>query len=267
MSPVSLALLLYQQTSPTNGLLVLGALVGVGAGALGTSISRDGSDRGERRAAIGSGWAALAGIAVFTLVRIATSPYPLAYSIDTAFAVEGAVWCGLFGLVGVAVMRKRMRAGATGTHETQSSAVPPKRFPIRGLPDGEQAWIANFGSADRANWRILGARYGVAGEWTGSYATPEEALNEFQKQYDTTNALPAALYSAATAGSELPQEAASMTASATSPVTSREVSATSETDAPSEKPKLNIGRLVFVVIIVIFFFDALKYCAPTRLPN
>jgi hypothetical protein len=46
------------------------------------------------------------------------------------------------------------------------------RYDVRGLPPGEQAWIADFHHA----WHVLRVKDGVQGHWTGDFKTAEDAL-------------------------------------------------------------------------------------------
>jgi hypothetical protein len=73
------------------------------------------------------------------------------------------------------------RAG-TGSDLTKWDQV--YQYEVRGLPSGEQAWIANFGSRYKESWRILRARNGVQSDWTGEYQSAEAALAELQREYE-----------------------------------------------------------------------------------
>ena len=57
---------------------------------------------------------------------------------------------------------------------------PSYRYQVQGLPDGEEADIAEFNNF----WKILKVKDGVQGEWAGVYATADEALAALQKEYD-----------------------------------------------------------------------------------
>jgi hypothetical protein len=52
-----------------------------------------------------------------------------------------------------------------------------------GLPETDAAELA----ADNGKWRILRTRNGVRGEWTGDYATADEALAALQKEFDANS--------------------------------------------------------------------------------
>ena len=49
-------------------------------------------------------------------------------------------------------------------------------FQVKGLPVGEEAWIAEFNH----RWRILRASAGVQGHWQGKYSGPAEAMAALQ---------------------------------------------------------------------------------------
>jgi hypothetical protein len=58
------------------------------------------------------------------------------------------------------------------------------QYEVRGLPYGEQAWIADFGSHSEGRWRVLRATNRVQSDWTGEYQSPEAALAELQREYE-----------------------------------------------------------------------------------
>jgi hypothetical protein len=51
-------------------------------------------------------------------------------------------------------------------------------FRVKGLPVGEEAWVAEF----HYRWKILRATVGVQGHWEGKYSGPLEALAALQAQ-------------------------------------------------------------------------------------
>lgn len=174
-----LALLQYSKRAQQNGNmpffgLLVGLAVGILAGAKGTP-------EGQKRATTPAAWAGAAGailFAVFTALKYPDFNAGVAI-LATYQALTGLIWCGIWGFLGGMVgrkLRKRRPSELTGT--------PAKKFPVRGLPDGEEAWIANFGSHPHESWRILRAKNGVQSEWTGDYTSAEEALSAFQKQFD-----------------------------------------------------------------------------------
>jgi len=57
------------------------------------------------------------------------------------------------------------------------------QFEVGGLPPGEQAWIANFGSRNHESWRVLRAQIGVQSDWTGDSSRADEALAVLQKEF------------------------------------------------------------------------------------
>jgi len=57
---------------------------------------------------------------------------------------------------------------------------PSYRYEVQGLPDGEEADIAEFDK----RWKILKVQNGVQGKWTGDYSTADEALAALQKEFD-----------------------------------------------------------------------------------
>ena len=55
------------------------------------------------------------------------------------------------------------------------------QYEVVGLPPFEQAWIANFGSPYREEWRILRATKGAQSDWSGNYGSAETALVGLRK--------------------------------------------------------------------------------------
>ena len=49
-------------------------------------------------------------------------------------------------------------------------------FEVRGLPRGEEAWIAQLD----LRWKVLRARAGIHTDWEGDYATEQHALTALQ---------------------------------------------------------------------------------------
>jgi hypothetical protein len=45
-------------------------------------------------------------------------------------------------------------------------------FKVKGLPVGEEAWIAEFNH----RWKLRRATAGTYGEWQGKYSSPDEAI-------------------------------------------------------------------------------------------
>lgn len=54
---------------------------------------------------------------------------------------------------------------------------PVIAFRVGGVPNGQQADIATFNQV----WRILRVINGVQGEWTGEYATADDALAALER--------------------------------------------------------------------------------------
>ena len=50
------------------------------------------------------------------------------------------------------------------------------RYRVDGLPQGQEADIANFGAPYRDDWRLLTIRGGVQSPWIGHYVSADEAL-------------------------------------------------------------------------------------------
>jgi hypothetical protein len=46
-------------------------------------------------------------------------------------------------------------------------------FEVRGLPEADQAWIANM----KSRWKVLRAKSGVYGKWLGAYKSADAALS------------------------------------------------------------------------------------------
>ncbi len=59
------------------------------------------------------------------------------------------------------------------------------QYEVMGMPSGERAWIANFGSRYQENWRILRAKNGVQSDWTGNYESTDTALRALQRELET----------------------------------------------------------------------------------
>ena len=57
-------------------------------------------------------------------------------------------------------------------------------YRIGGMPDGKTARIANFGTPDRNDWRIMRINTdNTQTDWTGHYETVEDALADLQRDY------------------------------------------------------------------------------------
>jgi len=57
---------------------------------------------------------------------------------------------------------------------------PAIGYRINGMPERQEARIANFGGPNRADWRFLRTSGGKSGGWTGNYETVQEALVALQ---------------------------------------------------------------------------------------
>jgi hypothetical protein len=51
------------------------------------------------------------------------------------------------------------------------------QYEVQGLPEGEEAFIAEMGH----RWQLLRTSNGVQNNWTGEYESPEEALAALQQ--------------------------------------------------------------------------------------
>lgn len=51
------------------------------------------------------------------------------------------------------------------------------KYEVQGLPATEEVWIAEM----HHRWQILRRTSSVQGDWTGEYASPEEALRALQQ--------------------------------------------------------------------------------------
>jgi len=55
-------------------------------------------------------------------------------------------------------------------------------YRVGGMPNGTTARIANFGAPNRNDWRIMRINSdNTQGDWTGHYASAEEALAALQQ--------------------------------------------------------------------------------------
>jgi hypothetical protein len=54
----------------------------------------------------------------------------------------------------------------------------PIQYEVLGLPPGQQAWIANLNHV----WKILRVINGEQGDWDGTFASADEALQELEQQ-------------------------------------------------------------------------------------
>lgn len=61
---------------------------------------------------------------------------------------------------------------------------PVFMYRVDGMPEGEEATIANYGAPHRNDWRILRIRGHEQSDWTGNYESAEVALAELQSQYE-----------------------------------------------------------------------------------
>jgi hypothetical protein len=57
-------------------------------------------------------------------------------------------------------------------------------YRVAGMPQGEEAHIANFGTLDQSEWRIIRSNGGTEGNWTGHYESAEGALDVLRKEFD-----------------------------------------------------------------------------------
>ena len=71
----------------------------------------------------------------------------------------------------------------TRSHEGSGLGTGPViQYGIHGLPPGDEALVANFGTRGRDDWRILRVKNGVQGHWTGNYASADQALSALQME-------------------------------------------------------------------------------------
>jgi hypothetical protein len=61
---------------------------------------------------------------------------------------------------------------------------PIFQYAVTGLPEGQEASIANFGRGKQSNWRIMRIIDGVQGKWCGEYETHAQALAALQQEID-----------------------------------------------------------------------------------
>lgn len=116
-------------------------------------------------------WAALAGAIVFALAKVSEYGETGAGLAVAAPALEasliGAIWCYLWGLLGSVIGRKMAK---------------PKERGVTGLPPGEEAWVAKFRVDQNEIWRVRRTTKGQKSDWTGEYATSQDALNAVKEQ-------------------------------------------------------------------------------------
>ena len=55
-------------------------------------------------------------------------------------------------------------------------------YRITGMPEGEEARIANFAGPDQPDWRLLRTSGGKSGDWSGHYETVQDALVALQME-------------------------------------------------------------------------------------
>lgn len=60
----------------------------------------------------------------------------------------------------------------------------PIQYEVTGLPPGQQAWIADFGTSRRGSWRILRANNGVQGHWEENHDSAKSALRALEQHLD-----------------------------------------------------------------------------------
>jgi hypothetical protein len=63
------------------------------------------------------------------------------------------------------------------------------RYAVGGLPDGQETLIANQGSRNRPDWKLLRTIESVHGNWSGKYATPVHALAALQREVELESTL------------------------------------------------------------------------------
>jgi len=63
------------------------------------------------------------------------------------------------------------------------------QYVVNGLPEGQEAWIANFGRGNQPNWRILRTALGLQGKWYGEHQTATHALAALQHEIESEIAL------------------------------------------------------------------------------
>ena len=78
----------------------------------------------------------------------------------------------------------KLHAVARSRDGSQYWTGPVTQYRVDGLPSGEQAWIANFGSSHQESWRILRARNGVQSDWTGDSESAEAALAVLRREFE-----------------------------------------------------------------------------------
>ncbi len=62
---------------------------------------------------------------------------------------------------------------------------PITQYEVSGMPLGEEASIANFGSVHQESWRIFRVSHGVDSGWSGEYKTDDDALAMLQREVDS----------------------------------------------------------------------------------
>lgn len=60
----------------------------------------------------------------------------------------------------------------------------PWRYPVRGLPAGQQAWVDRNPVVQPIAWIVRRDIHGEFQEWTGDYRTPEAGLAALQSAID-----------------------------------------------------------------------------------
>jgi hypothetical protein len=72
------------------------------------------------------------------------------------------------------------RPGDGPVHKTRGPII---QYRVGGLPEGERAYIANFGRGHKDSWRIFHSKKGVDADWSGDYKTADDALAALQSEY------------------------------------------------------------------------------------
>jgi hypothetical protein len=57
-------------------------------------------------------------------------------------------------------------------------------YGVDGLPMGQEADIANFGSPTRNDWQTLRIKDGVQGHWNGHHQSADDALKALQQEIE-----------------------------------------------------------------------------------
>jgi hypothetical protein len=58
-------------------------------------------------------------------------------------------------------------------------------YRIEGPSPDDEAFVANFGSWNHDNWKVLRVKDGAGGDWTGAYGSADEAFAALQQPLGT----------------------------------------------------------------------------------